>query len=59
VNKFKGNSYKGSKNREEAESRYMNDRPAKERRRNRMKTIFIVILILLVVNVFLLYVIII
>ena len=57
VNKFKGNSYKGYKSKEEAEARYMNHLLAEERRRNQMKTSFIVIPILLIVTAFLLYVI--
>ena len=56
VNKFQGNSYKGYKSREEAEARYMNH-VAEESWRNRMKTGFIVIPILLIVTAFLLYVI--
>jgi viroplasmin and RNaseH domain-containing protein len=55
VNKFKGNSYKGYKTKEEAETRYMIHLLAEEkRRRNRMKT-FIVIPFLLIVLAFLLY----
>jgi viroplasmin and RNaseH domain-containing protein len=48
VNKFKGNSYKGFKTREEAEARYKNYRRGREGR-NRMKTCFIVIPILLMI----------
>ena len=58
VNKFKGNSYKGYKSKEEAEARYINHLLAEEKkwRRNRMKT-FIVIPIFLIVIAIVLYVI--
>ena len=48
VNKFKGNNYKGYKSKEEAEARYLNHLLAEERK-NRMKTNFIVIPVLLTV----------
>ena len=54
VNKFKGNSYKGYKSKEEAEARYMIHQLAEERKSNRMKT-FIVISILLIVIAIVLY----
>jgi viroplasmin and RNaseH domain-containing protein len=48
VNKFKGNSYKGFKTREEAEARYKNYQRGREGP-NWMKTCFIVIPILLMI----------
>ena len=55
VNKFKSKNYKGYKSKEEAEARYMKHLLAKEKRRNRMKTSFIVIRVLLTVIAVLLY----
>ena len=48
VNKFKGNNYKGYKSKEEVEARYLNQLLAEERK-NRMKTNFIVMPVLLTV----------
>ena len=55
VNKLKGNNYKWYKSKQEAEAMYMNHLLAEKKRRNRMKTSFIVIPILLIVIAFLLY----
>ena len=59
VHRFSGNIYKGYNTRAEAEARYMNYLAGERRemRRNRMKTSFIVIPILLIVTAFLFYVI--
>ena len=59
VHGFSGNSYKGYNSREVAEARYMKylTGERREMRRNRMKTGFIVIPILLIVTAFLFYVI--
>ena len=53
VNKFKGNSYKGYKTREQAEARWMNHlRESEEnRRKNWMKTLIVVLLTVIAVLV--------
>ena len=55
VNKFKGNNYKGYKSKEETEARYLKHLLAVEKKRNRTKTRFIVILVLLTMIAILLY----
>ena len=59
MHRFRGNNYKGYDTRAEAEARYMNYLAGERREmmRNRMKTSFIVIPILLIVTAFLFYVI--
>ena len=53
VTKFSGNRYKGYKSREEAEARWMNHLLEEERKKNWMKTVIVIPVLLTVIAVLL------